>query len=254
MPDFVFTGPGGRTITVTGPEGATRDQAVGILRQQHPELWQQPAAGAYAEEREPPNMDWIDVKGVGRAAKGAAKTVTGLGVGAGQILSDFDATGTLGRVGATRPAQAIKQWAMSPASSIAEEEGQILPYLSPTGLERLAATAATRGMLGGSVLGGLTPTESGSLQSHLIDAAAGGTVGGLAGAAGGTVPKLPHWFHMWHLLPVAGSLAWLAAAAGRRGLNAGPIAAVRRALAREAPAESTEAVRKATEESDEDAR
>lgn len=42
MTDFVFTGPGGRKITVTGPAGATREEAREILRGQHPELFADP--------------------------------------------------------------------------------------------------------------------------------------------------------------------------------------------------------------------
>src|SRR5262245_54481007 len=38
MPDFTFTSPQGREYTVTGPEGATKEQAFQVLLQQHPEL------------------------------------------------------------------------------------------------------------------------------------------------------------------------------------------------------------------------
>lgn len=206
------------------------------------------ASRTYAEEREPRNTAWIDIPGVGRAAKGAAKTITGLGVGAGQILSDWDASGRLGQLGATAPAQAIKRWSMSPASSVAEEVGGVLPYFSPMGLERLAATAAGRGAIGGTVLGGLTPTESGSLESHALDAVAGGAGGALLGSSGGYIPKMRHYWHLMHLVPGFGTLAWLAMAAARRAANTRPVSAARRAVAGAAPAESATAVRKARED------
>src|SRR5215475_4178398 len=186
----------------------------------------------YTEEKEPrdvknPNMAWIDIPGLGRAAKGAAKTVTGLGVGAGQVLSDLDATGALSRAGQSKPAQAVKRWAMSPATSIAEEIGGALPYFSPMGLESVAAKAGT--------LGFLTPTESGDMQSHLIDAAASAAGGGALSKAGAVIPHIPHW---WHWFPGVGTLAWSAAQMARQGLNAGPVRAVRGVIAREAPAEA----------------
>lgn len=34
MPSFIFTSPEGKKYTVNGPEGATKDQAWGILQQQ----------------------------------------------------------------------------------------------------------------------------------------------------------------------------------------------------------------------------
>lgn len=45
MPDFTFTSPEGKSYTLTGPEGATKEQAFGIFRQQHPELFQGGSGG-----------------------------------------------------------------------------------------------------------------------------------------------------------------------------------------------------------------
>ncbi len=42
MPDFTFQGPGGKQVTVTGPAGATREQAIQILNQHLGEQPQQP--------------------------------------------------------------------------------------------------------------------------------------------------------------------------------------------------------------------
>ncbi len=53
MADFTFEGPGGKTITITGPEGATREQAIDILRQHRPELW-----NASPEPGEPTLRSW----------------------------------------------------------------------------------------------------------------------------------------------------------------------------------------------------
>ncbi len=33
MPDFTFVGPGGKEVTITGPEGSTREQAIEVLHQ-----------------------------------------------------------------------------------------------------------------------------------------------------------------------------------------------------------------------------
>jgi hypothetical protein len=132
--------------------------------------------------------------------------------------------------------QAVKRWARSPATSIAEEVGGGLPYL------------VGRGGPAGAVFGALTPTESGSLQSHFFDSLFGGAGGALLGRAGGYIPKLPHQLHYLHLLPGAGTLAWLTAQLVRHGLNTPPARAARGAIAETAVPVAATAVRKATED------
>lgn len=164
----------------TLPEGWSRQAPADL-----PEGWSRtkPAGDQlYAEEREPPSTAPIDIVGAGRAVKGAAKTLTGLGVGAGQIAADIDPTGALARIGATRPAQTVKDWAMSPASSIAEEEGRVLPYFmggGGSGIAGLARRATTGGMVAG-----FSPTESGSLESHEENAKWGVGMASALGAMG----------------------------------------------------------------------
>jgi hypothetical protein len=76
MPDFTFQGPGGRSITITGPEGATEEQAIGILRQQHPELWgSETSQSTAAPKREIP--EWAKFgRGVERGVSGAAANIS----------------------------------------------------------------------------------------------------------------------------------------------------------------------------------
>ena len=234
-------------------EAETPSRSADNLPPLPPGFEQETAPSLYAEEKERrdpknPDVSFLDLPRLGRTAKGVAKTITGVGVGGGQILSGLDATGALGRLGETGPAQAIKRWSMEPAGSVAEEVGGVLPYLSPWGLERLAASMAARGALGGLEKSFLTPTESGSLESHVADAAAGGAAGGTAGAAGGRIPRIPHGFHLLHVIPGAGTLAWLAMQLARRTANAPPVQAARSAIARAAPAEAATVVRKANEE------
>jgi hypothetical protein len=71
MPDFEFTSPRGKTFTVTGPEGATQEQAWGMLQSQSPggdvELY---GWDPHAEETTQLSRD---VGSFGRAATQAAK-------------------------------------------------------------------------------------------------------------------------------------------------------------------------------------
>jgi hypothetical protein len=130
----------------------------------------------YEEEKEPrdpknPNMAWIDIPGLGRAAKGAAKTVTGLGAGAAEAFGAGD----------TSLAKTAKKWATAPATSIAEEEGRFLPYfLQP----RLGLGALADRMVVGGLVGGFTPTESGTPESHEENAKWGAGMSAALGSMG----------------------------------------------------------------------
>lgn len=207
----------------TLPEGWSRDKPVDL-----PEGWSRtPQSRAspdtrYLEEKSPQSVSLIDLPAAARSAKGAAKTLTGWGVGAGQLASDLDPTGTLGRVGSTAPAQAVKRWAMSPAESVAEETGRFLPYFAPGG-QVSGMTRLGRGTLGGVTLGLVAPTESGSLGSHFAGAAAGGLLGAAFGALGGKAGKLEDFnraAYRYALEPLEKYGVKIPSKAGPEGMNA----------------------------------
>jgi hypothetical protein len=169
-------------------------------------------SGQYAEEREAGESMTHPLTSAYRFARGAAKAIGGLGVGAGQVLSGG------------RPLKAAQALVNEPSDSMAEEMGRYAPYLI-AGPESWLARAATS-----LAIGGLQPTEEGDLASHATGAAAGGITGGvLAGAdrarrAVGSLPDMHfHWPHIgWHFIPHVG---WLGAVASRLAAMGGQRAA-----------------------------
>lgn len=147
-----------------------------------PEVKSDAPSNLYAEETERPSTALIDLTGAGRTAKGVAKTLTGFGVGAGQVFAGDDPTSALNRLGATAPAQGIKNWAMSPATSIAEEEGKVLPYLVGGPARGLLGLAKRAGQ--GAMIAGFSPTQSGSQESHEENAKWGTGLAAALGAMG----------------------------------------------------------------------
>jgi hypothetical protein len=206
MPDFTFEGPGGQSITITGPEGATRDQAIGILRQQRPELWQQPPQPSLTS----------DVKDVaGSIAAGAARApmhvpglggdVSALGAGVSGLMNrgvDW-ATAQLGVPTHLRERQLERErlgHILPTTSDIAQEveqrTGVPVTYTGRTPAARIAG-AATEGAL-----------DPVGLMTGPGTIARGMTAGALAGGTGEAVTEVTG-------SPVAGAIAGGAAALGR---------------------------------------
>jgi hypothetical protein len=191
------------------------------------EDFRQPATQPYAEEREAGESMTHPFTSAYRFARGAVKTVGGLGVGAAQVLSGG------------RPLKDAQALVNAPSDSMAEEMGRYAPYLI-TGPESWLGRAATS-----AAISGLQPTEEGDLASHATGTAAGGVTGGvLAGAdrarrAVGNLPDMHfHWPHIgWHFIPHVG---WLGAVASRLAAMGGQRAAT--------AAAASPATRRVTEE------
>lgn len=201
MPTFEFTSPDGKKYQITGPEGATQDQAWQILQSR--------------QGRDTP--DTPDTQGTGPSfgaglMRGVAKTGAGLAVGAeqlGALVSPKVERGWSSLLGdkaqqlkefATSPnetwGESIGYWGSTAATGLLAPESAILKGASwIPGLGRLASAALRgsgtaarvgRAATGAATLGALQPTESGDLTSHAINAAVAGGTGGALGAYAST--------------------------------------------------------------------
>jgi hypothetical protein len=180
MPDFTFEGPGGRTITITGPEGATQEQAIGILRQQHPELWDTPVPRSHTGSE----LGQTILHGIHGFESGVEETInktasylpwSKASKGIPEIPPAQDTAESFGRfAGNIAPTFAV------PGFGIAGGVARAVPGA----LGRLAGTALQGGVQG-AVGGALQPGDSGSNIKSGAEAGAG-----TAGALGATETAL----------------------------------------------------------------
>lgn len=155
MPDFNFTSPEGKSYTVSGPEGATKEQAFGILQGQ---LAGAPKADPKAVPDSPPAQGKS-----GQPDAILAEKVEG-GLEAGLSMASAATTGLLGRAGATLGGIAgqIAQGELgSPAGAAraaqgAEEGAQKLTY-TPPGAKGRDYMDSIREIISASKIEGLGP-------------------------------------------------------------------------------------------------
>jgi hypothetical protein len=197
MKQFTFHGPNGQTIVLNGPDTATREEAIGIFRRQHPEFYE-PKTDIEGAAHETSGALTQFTRGVGRGLVGDV-------VGAGQFIGNLgeeiapDATRAIGRripSGLSRLAQRAKEFALAEPEGVAESAGSwagaSLPFLA---LPEAAGPRAAKFLYDagtGAAAGLVQPTRSGSSQSReenaklgMLGGAAGGSLSALASRAGG---------------------------------------------------------------------
>lgn len=174
MPTFEFTSPEGKKYLVEGPEGATKEQAFGILQQQ---LGPAPAKAAPAPKAEvpAPNTALMSANSANRAIAGIPDAV----------LNTPNRLLNLGRAAVGTAATALGRPDLAPAPTPDpdfvrrgfEKVGFIKPELDPaTGGQRMLSSLVQGGV--GAALG----SPSASLRQLATNAAVGGLSGGAAGA------------------------------------------------------------------------
>lgn len=183
MPVFEFTSPEGKKYRVNGPEGATKEQAFGILQQQlsaGPAPEAAPASTAPAPKAEPaaPNNALMSANAANRAIAGIPDAV----------LNAPNRLLNLGKAAVGTVATALGRSDLAPEPTPDpdfvrkgfEKVGFIKPELDP-------ATTGQR-MLSSLVQGGVG-AALGSPSSSLRQLATNAAVGGLSGAAAGATKE-----------------------------------------------------------------
>jgi hypothetical protein len=194
---FTFHGPNGQTIVLNGPDTATREEAIAMFRQQHPELYA-PKTDIGGAVRETSGAATQFVRGVGRGLVGDV-------VGAGQFVGNLgetiapDATRAIGKRVPSWLSDAARQardFSTAEPEGIAESAGSwigsSLPFLAfpeATG-GRAAKLLYDAGQ--GAVAGIVQPTRHGTAEGReenaklgMLGGAAGGTLADIASRAGG---------------------------------------------------------------------
>jgi hypothetical protein len=159
---------------------------------------------------------------------GLAEGAAGDLVGVGQLAErgvDYLRPGTSESVKRALPGVAstmryVKEGSMRPTTSTAEQLGRIgggavlpalaVPELAIPGLGRGALAALARAAYEGGIAGGIQPTKSGSIASHLRGAELGAATGGGAQAAGrlltGAAPMIGNYAQLGSGLSAASHL------------------------------------------------
>ena len=191
MPDFTFTSPEGKSYTVTGPEGATKEQAFQVLQQQI-------ASGTAKEEPQGRTAKGYGEFAAGNILKGAAeqlgpiaeagqKVVDAPGMVINYLMDKFS-----GGKSATHPlAPTTAQAAKLDQGAV----GEVLKKVAPNLLD--AATPKTSSEKYAAAALQALPTAvggEGSLARRALQAAGagvgakvGGDVGGVPGAIAGSI-------------------------------------------------------------------
>jgi hypothetical protein len=215
MPDFVFQGPDGKPITVTGPEGSTREEAVDVLRQQRPELWESregyskglsdwgPLHGFLDFSKTPEPGSFMETwdkfgTGIGRGLAGIAGRVGPYldPTDPGGLRRDIMAKAGMGKPGDPGYLRTPESLIFKPlreyseggekqgpeaAGKTAGEIGATLPASVELGASRLGANALARW----AMRSGLSPASlqrlftAGKVAGAGVEGAVGGAVGGL---------------------------------------------------------------------------
>ncbi len=210
MPKFTFTSPEGKTYDVTGPEGATKEQAFQILQAQLGSAGAAPAAAPAQPEQSGAGFVFGNLaKGVagtvGPYAEMARKAVNAPADIANRILDTvMGGKGTAPKVPKAAPTE-VSTEALEAAG---RKAGAITPSAEPrTTAQRYGAAALQAlpsaalpggganlaGRVGGAVgagLGGQLGSDIGGPLGAMIGSVAGGMAGGTAGAQRG-IPKPP---------------------------------------------------------------
>lgn len=195
MPSFKFTSPEGKSYTVDGPEGATKEQAFGILQQRlaGPSLGpkgvpdQPPAQGNSGQPDADASSITDKVKGgLGAAATLVTGATTGLLGRAGATLGGIAGQAAMGELGspegAARAAQGAEEGAQkltytqsTPESqSILESAGSALDSSKIAGMGPMAIPAAGRapalaaGAKGDATRLGAVARQEGELASMAV--------------------------------------------------------------------------------------
>lgn len=185
MPDFTFTSPDGKNYTVSGPEGATKEQAFGILQQQLSSgtAKPDPAAPTTAGERakaaiaslKPPQVA-DDGKPIPsptlKSALGAIGTSTALGGALGAVSPELltaagAAVSLVPDVGPAIGSALMEVGAAARTARLASAAGGMLSgAVSETAGQGLEAAGASKEVADtGRLLGGLTTPGVGALAS-----------------------------------------------------------------------------------------
>lgn len=140
MPDFTFTSPAGKSYTITGPEGSTKEQAFQILQQRL-------AAGEEAPKQEPAKAaDTLDA----RKQKLAEALSDSPERSFGKVLGDIGvSTGLGGALGALSPEILTGAGALLSMSEVARPVGEALIGVGEAARSQRLASAATGAMSGG---------------------------------------------------------------------------------------------------------
>lgn len=160
MPAFELTSPDGKKYRVEGPEGATPEQAYGILQQQLAS----------------PQSTWDKVEG---EALGAAK---GVGQGLSGVLLQVPGLGTPS-VGDLDPR--AKKWTEEPSANVGQSIGKVVGGALPF------AIGGPEAMLGKGVAEAIP--FFGKMAGPLGELAGNALVGGAAGAAQPPDPNQSRW-------------------------------------------------------------
>jgi hypothetical protein len=192
MPDFKITSPDGKTYRVTGPEGATREQAFEILQQQ--------LKGSQGPLRTIAPWQQEQMVHPAQPMTPEQKIQAGLVQQAGLPFSAVDFSqgnlsplqrAQLGFLSDTPAEQRAWLEQQYPGAKIFEEQGTfgVLPpespamqFPNPPGFEPLGSPAEFAGRVGPGVAGGVGGSLAGSLAGPM--AGVGGAMAGVAGAEG----------------------------------------------------------------------
>lgn len=181
MPDFTFTSPEGKNYTVSGPPGATKEQAFQILQAQIaaprqgtdtvPELT--PEGGVKHQEVEPDTSGVLDrLFGAGEA--GLSMATAPFGVAAGTLAGASDMLGgALGGTGKAVPAfkQAASQFTYAPRSEKGKEYlGKAANFMSamPPIVPELPAMGAAARAAGEASGAGRLATRAGEAARSVL--------------------------------------------------------------------------------------
>jgi hypothetical protein len=155
VPDFTFSDPDGRSYTVTGPDGSTKEQAFQVLQQQI-------SAGTATEDKKPDTSQRVK------------DAITGI-----NQANPLNKTDEMGK---TAPSPTFRSAANAIASSTAF--GGIVGAISPEILTGLGAAVSAIPVVG-EVAGPALVATGQALRATRLAAAASGAIGGLTSESAG---------------------------------------------------------------------
>ena len=174
MPDFTFTSPEGKSYTVTGPEGSTKEEAFGILQKQLA------SGAAKAEGSSSGGARGAAEFAAGNVLQGAQSMAEGAGKGLPGLETPLKVTQDIRAKQGKAPAEAPKTPSlMDVANKLDPKLLDAMQPQTPSGKYAAAALQSLPAAIGGE--GGLAGRAVGAALSG-VGAQAGGDVAGTPGA------------------------------------------------------------------------